>query len=158
MGVHSDLWLFQLSRLGWGRYGLDDKTARVLFVLVHLSRRLKYTIVIMRCPSSVRLSVRPSVVNFLYFRLLWNCWTELNETLQKVGSQRFLPSLCFAGRSEKQDGRPDLWLAETLSTSLQPLNGIQRNLTRSNNSTSSTKLTFFGPIRKTRWLSCPICQ
>ena len=34
--------------------------------------------------------------------------------------------LCFSGRSEKQDGRPGLWLAETFSTSpLKPLNGIQ---------------------------------
>ena len=37
----------------------------------------------------------------------------------------------FSGRSEKQDGRPGLWLADTFSTSLQSLNGTQRNLTRS---------------------------
>ena len=51
---------------------------------VHLSRRLKCTIVITRCPSSVvHASVRlPSVVNFSHFRLLlWNRWTEFNETL-----------------------------------------------------------------------------
>ena len=49
--------------------------------LVHLSRRLKCTIVITRCPSSVvRPSVvRPSVVNFSHFwLLLWNRWTEFN--------------------------------------------------------------------------------
>ena len=119
--------------------------------LVHLSRRLKCTIVITRCPSSV---VRPSVVvNFSHFRLLlWICWTEFNETWQEARSQRPLPSLCFSGRSEKQDGRPGLWLAETFSTSpLNLLNGIQRNLTGSKISTSSTKFVFFGPIRKTRW-------
>ena len=33
----------------------------------------------------------------------------------------------FSGRSEKQDGRPGLWLAETFSTShLKPLNGIKK--------------------------------
>ena len=109
--------------------------------LVHLSRRLKCTIVITHCPSSVRPSVRrPSVVNFSHFRLLlWHHWTELNETWQEGRSQHPLPSLCFSGRSEKQDGRPDLWLAETFSTSpLKPLNGIQRNLTGSKISTSST--------------------
>ena len=81
-------------------------------------------------PSSVRLSV---VVNFLHFRLLlWNHWMEFEETLQEGRSQHPLPSLCFSGRSEKQDGRPGLWLAETFSTSpLKPLNGIQRNLTGS---------------------------
>ena len=49
--------------------------------LVHLSQRLKCTIVITRCPSSVCLSVCPSVVSFSHFRLLlWNCSTEFNET------------------------------------------------------------------------------
>ena len=124
--------------------------------LAHLSRRVKWAIVIAHRPSSVRPSVvrpssvrRPSV-NFhifdfssetaeqnstkldrkqdlkaLYkvcvfradrknkmaalasdwlrhFRLLlWNHWTEFNETWQEARSQRPLPSLCFSGRSEK---------------------------------------------------------
>ena len=47
-----------------------------------------------------------------HFRLLlWNRWTEFNETWQKARFQRPLPTLCFSGRSEKQDGRPGLWLA-----------------------------------------------
>ena len=129
-----------------------------IWFLVHLSRRLKCTIVFMRCPSSVRcLSV---VVNFSYFRLLlWNRWTEFNETWQEARSQRPLQSLCFSGRSEKQDGRPGLWLADTFSTSaLKPLNGIQWNLTGRKISTSSTKFAFFRPIGKTRWPSWPIYQ
>ena len=93
-----------------------------------------------------------------HFRLLlWNHWTEFNETWQEARSQRPLPSLCFSGWSEKQDGRLGLWLAETFSTSpLKPLNRIQRNLTGSKISTSSTKLVFFGPIRKTRWPPWPL--
>ena len=70
----------------------------------------------------------------------------------------FLPktvegNLCvFSSRSEKQDGHPGLWLAETFSTSpLKPLNGIQRNLKGSKISTSSTKFVIFGQIGKTRW-------
>ena len=88
-----------------------------------------------------------------YFRLrLWNRWMEFNETWQEVRSQRLLLSLCFSGRSEKQFGRPGLWLAETFSTSsLKLLNGIQRTLTGSKISTSSTKFVFFGLIGKTRW-------
>ena len=102
---------------------------------------------------------RPSVVvNFSHFRLLlWNRWTEFDETLQEGRSQHPLPSLCFSGRSEKQDGRPGLWLAETLSTSpLKPLNRIQQNLIGSKISTSSTKFLFFGPIWKTRWPPWPL--
>ena len=93
-----------------------------------------------------------------HFRpLLWNCWTEFNETWQEARSQRLLPSLCFSGRSEKQDGRPGLWLAETFSTfPLKPLNRIQRNLTGIKISTPSTKFVFFWPIGKTRWLPWPL--
>ena len=41
-----------------------------------------------------------------HFRLLCrNHWTEFNETWQEARSQRPLPSLCFSGRSKKQDDR-----------------------------------------------------
>ena len=85
-----------------------------------------------------------------HFRLLlWNRWTEINKPWQEARSQCLLPSLCFSSRSEKQDGCPVLWLAETFSTSpLKPLNEIQRNLTGSKISMSSTKFVFFGPIEK----------
>ena len=44
-----------------------------------------------------------------HFQLfLWNGWMEFNETWQEARSQCPLPSLCFSGRSEKQDGRPGL--------------------------------------------------
>ena len=103
--------------------------------------------------------VRPSVVvNFSHFRLLlWNRSKEFNETLQEARSQRPLPSLCFSGRSEKQDGRPGLWLAETFSTSpLKPLNEIQRNLTGSKILTSSAKFVFFWADHKKRWPPWPL--
>ena len=148
------------------RAGIFRHIQCITFLLAHLSRRLEWAIVIAHRPSSVRPSsvvcrpsVRPSVRRKLsHFRLLlWNRWTEFNKTWQEARSQRPLPSLCFSGRSEKQDGRPGLWLAETFSTSpLKPLNGIQRNLTGSKISTSSTKFVFFGPIGKTRWPPWPL--
>ena len=93
-----------------------------------------------------------------HFRfLLWNRRTEFDETWQEARSQRPLPRLCFSSRSEKQDGHPGLWLAETFSTSaLKLLNKIQRNLTGRRISTSSTKFVFFRPIGKTKWPSWPI--
>ena len=98
-----------------------------------------------------------------HFRLLlWNRWAEFNETWQEARSQRPLPSLCFSGRSEKQDGRPGLWLADTFSTSpLKPLSGIQRNLTGSKISMSSTKFFFFwggGRSENKKWPPWPIPQ
>ena len=92
-----------------------------------------------------------------FLLLLWNRWTEFNETRQEARSQCPLPSFCFSGLSEKQDGRPGIWLAETFSTSpLKPLNGIQRNMTGSKISTSSTKFVFLGLIGKTRWPPWPL--
>ena len=92
-----------------------------------------------------------------FWVLFWNRWTEFNETWQEARSQSPLPSLCFSGRSEKQDGRPGLWLAETFSTSpLKPLNRIQQNLIGSRISKPSTKFVFFGPIGKTRWPPGPL--
>ena len=93
-----------------------------------------------------------------HFRLLiWNRWTEFNETWQEARSQHPLPSLCFLGRSIKQDDRPGRWFAETFSTSvLKPSSGIQRNLTGSKIKASSTKFVFFGQIGKTRWPLRPL--
>ena len=74
------------------------------------------------------------------------------KTWQEAGSQCPLQRLWFfGGRSEKQNGRQGLWLAETFSTSsLKLLNGIQRNLTGSKISLSSTKFVFFGADRKNK--------
>ena len=89
--------------------------------------------------------------------ILWNRWLEFNKTWQEARSQCPLPSLCFSGRSEKQNGRPGLWFAESFLTSLmKPLNRIKRNLTGRKISTSSTKFVFFRPIWKTRWPLCPL--
>ena len=118
---------------------------------LYLSLRKRTIVIIVRRPLSV--------VNFSHFRLLlWNRWSEFNETCQETRSQRPLLSLCFSGWSEKQYGRPGLWLAETFSTSpLKLLNRIQRNLTGIQISTSSAKFVFFGPIgKKTRLPPWPL--
>ena len=116
--------------------------------------------VVRRRPSSVHRPsssvVRPSSLTFHIFDF-WIRWTEFDETLQDARSQCPLPSLCFSGGSQKQDGRPGLWLAETFSTSpLKPLIGIQRNLIGSKILTPSTKFVFFGAIGKARWPPWPL--
>ena len=59
-----------------------DLLKSVVF-LVHLSRRLKCTIVITRCPSSVDVVRRPSVVvNFSHFQLL--LWCKKNVPLNGI--------------------------------------------------------------------------
>ena len=93
-----------------------------------------------------------------HFRLLlWNRWTEFNETWQEARSQRSLPSLCYWGRSQKQDGRPGLWFSETFWTSsLKSLNGIQRNLRKQTFNVLYQVCVFSGPIWKTRWPPWPL--
>ena len=106
-------------------------------------------------PSSV---VRPS----LSFSFSTSSLKPLNGIQRNFTGSKISTSstkFVFSGRSEKQDGRPVLWLAETCSTSgypLNPLNGIQRNLTESKILTSSTKFVLFGPIEKTRWRPWPL--
>ena len=79
-----------------------------------------------------------------HLRLLrWNLWTEFDETWQEARSQRPFTKSVFFGPIGKNDGRHGPWFAVTFLTSpLKLLNRIQRNLTGSKISTSSTKLGF----------------
>ena len=82
---------------------------------------------------------------------------RIERKLVRKQDLNILYQVCvFPGWSEKQDGHPGLWLAETFLTSLKPLNGIQQNLTGSKIITSPTKFVFFGPIGKTRWPPWPL--
>ena len=84
-----------------------------------------------------------------HFRLLWNRWTEFNQTWQKVRSKCPLPSLCFRSeRKTKMTALASYWLRHFSTSSLKPLNVIQRNLTGSKISTTSTKFVFLGRSKK----------
>ena len=145
-------WLRHFRLLLWNRLTEFNKTWQEA-----RSQDVLYQVCVFRADRKNKMAALASDWLRHFRLLLWNRWTEFNETWQEARSQRPLPSLCFSGRSEKQDGRPGLWLAETFSTSpLKPLNGIQRNLTGSKISTSSTKFVFFGPIGKTRWPPWPL--
>ena len=110
---------------------------------MYLSHNRKCAIVITRLSWSVRLSF----AYFSHFWLRWKVLTEFNAPWQEA---RFLPRLCFFGRSENQDGRHCLWLAEIFSTfPLKPLNKIQRNSKRSK--IFITFGFFFWQIEKPIW-------
>ena len=103
--------------------------------------------------------VRPSVVVTFHIFDFSSETAEQNLTkLYRKVDLNVLYQVCvFRADRKKQDGRPGLWLAETFWTSsLKPLNGIQRNLTGSKILTSSTKFVFFGLIGKTRWPPWPL--
>ena len=145
--------------IGWDIFDFSSETAERNSMKLDRKQDLKalYQVCVFRADWKDKMAALASDWLRHFRLLLWNCWTEFNETWQEARSQRPLPSLCFSGRSEKQDGRPGLWLAETFSTSpLKLLNRIQRNLTGSKISKPSTKFVFFGPIGKTRWPPCPL--
>ena len=148
-----------LPLIGWDIFDFSSETAERNSTKLDRKQDLNivYQVCVFRADRKNKMAALASDWLRHFRLLLWNHWTELNETWQVARSQCRLPSLCFSGRSEKQDGRPGLWLAETFLTSpLKPLNGIQRNLTGSKISTSSTKFVFFGPIGKTRWPPWPL--
>ena len=145
--------------IGWDIFDFSSETAERNSTKLDRKQDLNilYQVCVFRADRKNKMAALASDWLRHFRLLLWNRWTEFNETWQEGRSQCPLPSLCFSGRSEKQDGRPGLWLAETFPTSpLKPLYGIQRNLTRRKISTSSTKFVFFGPIGKTRWLPWPL--
>ena len=145
--------------IGWDIFDFFSETAKRNSTKLDRKQDLNalYQVCVFRADRKNKMAALASDWLRHFWLLLWNLWTEFNETWQEARSQSPLPSLCFSGWSEKQDGRPGLWLAETFSTSpLKPLNGIQQNLIGSKISKSSTKFVFLGPIGKTRWPPRPL--
>ena len=145
--------------IGWDIFDFSSETAERNSMKLDRKQDLNvlYQVCVFRADRKNKMAALASDWLRHFRLLLWNPWTEFNETCQEVRSQCLLPSSCFSGLSEKQDGRPGVWLAEIFSTSpLKPLNGIQWNLTGSKISMSSSKLVFFGPIEKTRWPPWPL--
>ena len=118
-------------------------------LLVQLSRRLKCTIVIMCCLSSLR---RPSVVvNFYYFDFSSEIQRNLTRSKILTSSTKFV---LFGPLGKTRWLTWSDWLTHFR---LLLLNGLtEYNETWQEDSTSSTKLVFFGLIGKTRWPPWPL--
>ena len=120
--------------------------------LVHLSRRLKCTIVITCCPSSVR----PSSLTFHIFDFSSEAALRNSTKLDRKQDLNCLYQVCVF-RADRKNKMAALWLAETFSTSpLTPLNGIQWNLIGSKISTPPTKFVFFVSIGKNKMAAPPL--
>ena len=147
------------SLIGWDIFDFSSETAEWNSTKLDRKQDLDtlYQVCVFRADRKNKMAAPASDWLRLFRLLLWNRWTEFNETWQEARSWHPLPSLCFSGQMEKQDGRLGLWLAETFLTSpLKPLNGTQRNLIGSKTSEPSTKFVFFGLIGKTRWPPRPL--
>ena len=145
--------------IGWDIFDFSFETTERNSTILDRKQGLNvlYQVCVFRADRKNKMAALASYWLRHFRLLLCNRWTEFNETWQEATCQCPLPSLCFSGRLEKQDGCHGLWLAETFSTSpLKPLNGIQQYLTGSKISTSSTKFVFFGLIGKTRWPPWPL--
>ena len=147
--------------IGWDIFDFSSDAAEQNSTKLDRKKDLNllYQVCVFRADQKNKMAALASDLLRHFQLFLWNRWMEFDETWQEARFQRPLPSLCFSGRLEKQDGGPGLWLAETFSTSpLKTLNSLQRNSTGRKISTSSTKFVFFGLIGKTRWLPWPIRQ
>ena len=156
--IRKTRWL-PLSLIGWDIFVFFSETAEWNSMKLDRKQDLNvlYQVCVFRANQKIQMAALAADWLRHFRLLLWNPWTEFEETRQEARSQHLLPCLCFSGWSDKQDGRPGLWLAETFSTSpLKPLNRIHRILTGSKISMFSTKFVFFGPIGITRWPSWPL--
>ena len=147
--------------IGWDIFDFSSETSERNSMKLYRYRKQDlnalYQVCVFRADRKNKMAALASDWLRHIWLLLWNPWMEFKKTWQEARSQRPLPSLCFSDWSEKQDGRPGIWLAETFSTSpLKPLNGIQGNLTGSKISKPSTNFVLFGPIGKTRWPPWPL--
>ena len=145
--------------IGWDIFDFSSETAERNSTKLDMKQILKalYQVVVFQVDRKNKMAALAYDLLRHFQLFLWNRWIEFNKTWQEARSQHPLPGLRFSGWSEKQDSRPVLWLAETFLTSpMKPLNWIQRNLTESKFSTSSTKFVFFRLIQKIIWPPWPL--
>ena len=94
--------------IGWDIFHFSSETAKRNSTKLDRKQDLNvlYHVCVFRADRKNEMAALASDWLRHFWLLLWNRWTDFNETWQEARSQRPLPSLCFLGWSEKQDGRP----------------------------------------------------
>ena len=93
--------------IGWDIFDFSSETAELN--LTKFNRKQDLNVLYQVCVFGADLKNKRAALASDWLRhfrlLLWNPWTEFNETWQEARSKCPLPSLCFFCRSEKQNGR-----------------------------------------------------
>ena len=145
--------------IGWDTFDFFSETAEGNSTKLDRKQDLNvlYQVCVFRSDQKTKMAV-PASDWLRHFRLLlWNRWTELEETWQEARSQCPLPSLCFSGRLEKTRWPP--WPLICWDIFYFSSETVERNfmkLTGSKISKSSTKFVFFRLIGKPRWPPWPL--
>ena len=89
--------------IGWDIFDFSSEIVERQSTKLHRKQNLNvlYQVYVFRADRKHKMSALASDCLRHFRLLLWNRWTEVNETWQKARSQSPLPSLCFSGRSEK---------------------------------------------------------
>ena len=99
-------WLRHVLLLLWNRWTELEETGQ------EARSQCALQICVFRADRKTKMAALASDLRRHFWLLLWNHWKEFHETWQEARSPCPLPSLCFSGWSENQDGRPGLWWAE----------------------------------------------
>ena len=137
--------------IGWDIFDFSSKTTERNSMKPDRERDLNvfYQVCVFRADKKKQVTALASDWLRHFRLLLWNRWTEFNESWQDLN---VLYQVCVFGADQKNKMATLASNAETFSTSLlKPLKGIQWNLIESKISLSSTKFVFFGLISKQKW-------
>ena len=86
--------------IGWDIFDFSSETAEWNSTKLDRKQDLNilYQVCVFRANWKIKMAALASDWLRHFLLLLWNRWTEFNETWQEARSQHPLPSLCFSGR------------------------------------------------------------
>ena len=147
--------------IGWDIFDFSSKTAERNSTKLDRKQDLNvlYQVYVFRADRKNKMATLASDWLRHFWLLLWNRWTEFNQTWQEPRSQRLLPSLCFSGPIGKT-GWPSWPLIgwEIFDFSSKTAERNSTKLDRKQDLNVLYQVSVFEPIRKTKWPPWPIRQ